>query len=217
MTSDANGTKSGLFLLETYLVPGYVFFLEGDRALAVPKPEFSPELSSRPDLMKKLRSDIREILFFVRYLREDGKDPEKGYDALLILNAFKTGLLRFFRDERNLPRVEAPEAFKEAFPKEYGRIRAFLDAVERYGPGTERIYRFPPGKEEDRILRMEAPRETVYDRENPEFTFTYLGAVKTDDRRAEAVRENAEISLQLMTKLLKSMEDAPSDGKEEEP
>lgn len=230
--------RSGLFLLETYLAPGLVCVEESVPADGTgPKKRLalSPRLKEHPELLKLLKEDLRSIGRFIRSLDADGslKTPvtvsgtavfgtRESTDGTSLVTAFKTGDLRLFRDERNLPRIEASEAFLAAVSDADGLISAFIRLADAFGPRDVGILRHPPGKDEDTLFRLTDSETTrfsrdeaengadgsgrKYDSENAEFHFTFREPVPQRSFREDTVRENAEVSLRRMTELLTEMD-----------
>lgn len=208
--------KNGLELLETYVVPGYVFYMEfeknGGKSLT---PILSPALKDRPELLRSLKKDVPALTSFVKYLSRDSRlvlSPVSGSPlcgnakfmnpGIFLLGGFKRGFLEFERGAGDEPVIRAKEAFTATFPDHEELIRRFLESVNGFGDERE------PEPEKDHLLFMENAKPETYDRENAEFTFTFLGEPEEDRNqklREEAVRENAFLALEKTNELLKRM------------
>ena len=224
--------KSGLFLLETYVVPGHVFYMEfdrkGEKAL---KPIISPFLREEPAVLKALKEDVGDLTSFVKCLQRNNELSLQFVSetaaagaaenaGIFLLGGFRQGFLQFFRDEANRPAIRGTKVFFESLRNAEELLQGFIDAVNGFGPEDETILQAGPGKktEPDRIIRLGAEKPNEYDAVNSEFTFTFLADPEEEESRKksrEAVRENAEFALQKTTEILNSMAGS-NDGKEKE-
>ncbi len=224
--------KSGLFLLETYIVPGHVFYMEfdrkGEKAL---KPIISPFLREEPSVLKALKEDVGDLTSFVKclqrnkelslqFISETAAAGATENAGIFLLGGFRQGFLRFFRDERNRPVICGTKTFFASLRNAEALLQGFIDAVNGYGPEDEEIlFTVPERKPEpDRIIRLVAANRNEYDTVNSEFTITFLTDPEEEESRKksrETVRENAEFALQKTTEILNSMT-GRNDGKEKE-
>ena len=221
MTFERNGKteKSGLFLLETYIVPGYVSYIEENGDAHTLKAILSPELKERPAVLRALKEDVAELSAFVKSLCRNPamtvpslENEAPSNPSLLLLSGFQKGSLRFFRDGKGRPTVFRTERFSAPFPDPEDLLKRFVSAVNAFGPEDEKLIAevLKPSESvmPDHLIRLDASAREEYDTVNEEFTFTHLSDPSEEafrKARSEAVRENAEFALQKTTELLKDI------------
>ena len=219
--------RSGLGLLESYLVPGYVSFeecSEGEEKTL--KPVLSPALKRKPKVLNALKEDVMELTAFVKSVYRDpaltglSGSGETCPAGAALLNGFRQGTLLFFRDGAFRPTVSPAKAFRNAFRDYRALLTRFVQLVNEFGPrDAELLYSETEDASRDSMIRLGAPKRNEYDTENPEFTFTFLpdpAESESERKRSEAVRDNAAFALQRTTELLEDMvRTDESAGKEE--
>ena len=222
--------KSGLFLLESYIVPGYVSYTEsgrgGEKAV---KPLLSPALREAPEVLRALNEDVGELTAFVKRLMNDpsmrvlpvggSEGPCENRNAgIFLLNGFKQGFLRFYRDRDHRPTLTGTGRCFSSVPNARELLGRFAEVVNGYGPADEVLTVAGNGTKtlKDRLIRLNAAEPNEYDTVNAEFTFTHLPdpGSETGSIRSETVRENAEMALRKTTELLKELTEEAEGGKE---